>query len=819
MTASTEARTEIREAPVSAALARAEGVELLGDVHGSGYENGAALVRRADGQMVQLGPLMYALLECVDGQRSISELSACLSEQVGRDFDEEHVVALAEKLGAQGLLAGTEDNAPPRSNPLLALRWKVLVTNPRVTRWLTAPFTPLYRPWVVWPLVAAFAAVVVYVLFFEGVSAATADAFQSPELLLLVFGLAVASAGFHEIGHAAACRYGGATAGGMGCGLYMVWPAFYTDVTDAYRLPRGDRLRVDLGGIYFNAVVSVATFAAWLVWHVDALLLVIALQLLMIVKNLSPVIRSDGYHILADATGVPDLYAHIAPTLRRLVPWHYSERSALRGRARALVTLWVLIVVPILLSLMIGAALLLPRVMTSTWESGRNVLGDISQDASNGDVLMLAVSLLRLVALVLPVLGSVMIVQMLGRMVVRRAQAWSEGSPARGVVVALAGAAALCGVAWALWPAGQYQPVRASDRGTLVSFAHTIVAPASAARPAVTPFANVQDVLTPGRHLAVSMIPVGGATKEHPAFFIVGGRRQGDDAVVLVSDTAPDPADAPTVDDPTPTATAPPATTGASSTPVAARAFPFKLPSKPGPGDTQALATGTRDGAVTYDIAYSVVTVKDGADVKNTNGAYALASCNACTTVAVSFQVVLVVGQSNVIMPVNIAEALNNNCPACVTVAIADQIVVTITKLPSQELLDKLNATLAKLNGLSSIPLSQVASTVMAVQHEIEDELNDSGLLAKPPASTTTAGTTTTAAQSTTTSPATTTASTTTSPAAAPAPTTTSAPAQSTTTAPTTTSAEETTPAPTTTETSTTTPTTTAETTTTTTTG
>ena len=40
----------------------------------------------------------------------------------------------------------------------------------------------------------------------------------------------------------------------MGAGIYMVWPAFYTDVTDAYRLPRRARLRTDLGGIYFNAV-------------------------------------------------------------------------------------------------------------------------------------------------------------------------------------------------------------------------------------------------------------------------------------------------------------------------------------------------------------------------------------------------------------------------------------------------------------------------------------------------------------------------------------------------------------------------------------
>src|ERR1700753_3648798 len=79
-------------------LARADGVELLGPVHGSGYRDGAALVRRGDGQMVQIGPLMYALLDSVDGQRDGSALADAVSERVGRRVDQEAVGALANKL-------------------------------------------------------------------------------------------------------------------------------------------------------------------------------------------------------------------------------------------------------------------------------------------------------------------------------------------------------------------------------------------------------------------------------------------------------------------------------------------------------------------------------------------------------------------------------------------------------------------------------------------------------------------------------------------------------------------------------------------------
>src|SRR3954471_8116722 len=80
-TATAEPRVR-RDSPPARHLARAAGIELLGPVDGSGYKAGAALVRRADGQMVQLGPLLYALLECIDGERSLDELVEALSERL-----------------------------------------------------------------------------------------------------------------------------------------------------------------------------------------------------------------------------------------------------------------------------------------------------------------------------------------------------------------------------------------------------------------------------------------------------------------------------------------------------------------------------------------------------------------------------------------------------------------------------------------------------------------------------------------------------------------------------------------------------------------
>ena len=732
--------TAPRAAPASPALGRADGVELLGALQGSGYKEGAALVRRRDGQMVQLGPLMYALLECVDGRRDERELAHALSQRIGRRVRERHVARIAQKLAQQGLLAGTEDKAPPRRNPLLALRWKVLVTNPAVTKRLTAPFTVLFRPWLMWPIVACFCGVFWFVLFHKGVASATAQAFDNPGLLLVVFVLAIASAAFHELGHAAACRYGGATPGGMGAGLYLVWPAFYTDVTDAYRLPRRARLRVDLGGLYFNAVVAVVTMAVWLGWHVDALLLLVALQVLQMVKQLSPVIRSDGYHILADATGVPDLYAHMGPTLRRLLPGRDREPSALTGWARLLVTVWVLVVVPVLLSLGIGAVLVLPKLAASAWDSGRHIVEAVPHQAADGQIIQLLASLVRMLALLLPVVGSVLVTQKIVRTTVGKARGWSRGRPARQAVAGLAAAVAVAGIAWAWWPAGQYRPVRATDQGTVPSLVSLISDPGRQARPCCIEAAKVR--LAPGKHLAVAMIPVGGATRQHPAVFILPGSKASP-GVAILSNSSPDPARADGgASVPAPTRSGAPAVSSSTAAPpTAAAAFPFALLKAPGKGGTQALAENTKDGGVTYDIAYALVTVTGGAPATETNSAYALAHCRGCTTVAVSFQVILVVGQSNVIAPVNAAGALNYDCAVCITTAIADQVVVTLKSVPSPALVARLQADLRQLNALPALGAggspTAIAATIAAVQHEIETQLASSGLTTSPPTTTT----------------------------------------------------------------------------------
>jgi putative peptide zinc metalloprotease protein len=665
------------------APAPAPGLELLGPLGGSGYRQQQALVRRADGQTVQLTPVLYSLLELLDGERGPEELAEALSEAIGKRAAAEDVVDLLERLRPLGLLEGPEAQAVPRPQPLLGLRLRYVITDPERTRRITAPFAWLFRPWVVVPVLAVFLAVCWFVLVEKGLASATRQAFLEPEKLLAVFALTVLSAGFHEFGHAAACRYGGATPGAMGAGLYLVWPAFYTDVADSYRLSRRGRLRVDLGGLYFNAVAAVGVWGLWLLWRQDALLLAVAMQLLQMVRQLPPVIRADGYHILADLTGVPDLYHHLGPTLRRLLPWHWGEASPLRRRARWVVTAWTLVVVPILALMVLTGVLLFPRLVATAWEGGRIQLARLQ----TWDVVVAGAALLKLVALVLPVLSVGFMAWQLLRRASRRVWVATEDHPRRRAVVVVAGLVAAILLASVWWPDGQYKPVRADERGTVLSLVRS---------EAATPVASSSQVP------AIALVPR--EDKTAPVLLLLPGEEEGTTQAVLTS-------------------------TAGQGESVEGATFPFRLPAAPRPGDNQALAVGDEDGKTVYDVAYALVTVTDGSPVTNANQAFAFASCTGCTTVAVAFQVILVVGQADVVVPVNTAVAGNSGCVSCVTTALAVQLVVTLQELPSQEVYDKLQAALAQLDGLGDLDPAELVQAVAQVEAEVVGILVDAGLV------------------------------------------------------------------------------------------
>ena len=550
--------------------ALASGVELLGRVEGSGYDHAPSLARRADGQNVQLTPLLFELLGAIDGRRNHDELAAALEERTGRAVTADDVSFLVDqKLRPLGVLQdpGGAEPALEAPNPLLALRLKYVVSDPAVTRRIAAVFAPLFHPVIVAAFTAAFLFALGWMVVEKGLASAFHHAIYEPGLLLVVLALTIVSAAFHELGHAAACRYSGADPGAMGVGLYLVWPAFYTDVTDSYRLDRRSRLRVDLGGIYFNAIFAVATVVTSVAVGWDALLLVVAAQLYLMVRQLIPIVRFDGYHVLADLVGVPDLFRHIKPTLLSAFRRGRDASVRLRPWARRVVTAWVLAVVPLLAAMLLFVVLLLPRILATAADSFALQWDAAASEWRAADVTAVASACVSMLLIALPMVG---IPYMIGRLGWRAGHStWhsTAGRPAARAAVALGGLAVLGALAWAWWPHDQYRPLEPTERWGLASSVRAL--PQGEAVLAAVPV--VERDTRPKRAFMVALMTTLPDGSAGPIVVVAPGLDPPDEDALeaatetVAAQTTPTPTTTATPTTTTTTATAPAATTTSGS--------------------------------------------------------------------------------------------------------------------------------------------------------------------------------------------------------------------------------------------------------------
>ena len=719
--------TTLVDAPV-----RVDGVQLIGEMVGSGYRTPPALVRRGDGQVLQLTPLLYLVLNAVDGRRSCAEIADLVSRGLGRRVTGEDVATLVDgHLRPVGLLKRADGSEPElkRSNPLLALRPRVAVTDERTTQRLTDPFRFLFHPLVAALVTVCFVVVVGWVFFERGLAASAYDAFERPHLLLLVFGVSVLSAGFHEFGHAAAARYSGSQPGAMGAGFYLVWPAFYTDVTDSYRLPRAGRIRTDVGGLYFNAVVVVLTFAWWWWSGWEALLLLVATQVLQMVQQMLPLLRFDGYHVLADLAGVPDLYQRIRPTLLGLLPhrWRSPENRMLTPWARSVITLWVLVTLP-LMGLMLFALLqAVPRLLGSAGSVLQEDASAVGDAWGGGNPVDVTAHALQLLAVVLPLVACALVLGRIGLRFFRGLARWSEGSMPRRAAAAVLSLAVVMTLSWAWWPDPYaYRPITPDERGlvtNLLPAAQTsqVREPATAATSTVgrtVPGAAARDRLS-GDQPLVAVFPQDEQlpTEDAPVPALVLVPTDGTTGTTGTAGDAGDAGLSPGTEvAPTGPATAP------GGELADAWVLPFDKPLPPEEGDNQALAVATEDGSMRYDLAFALVWA-EGDEVLNVNEAHAYASCSNCVAVAVAFQVILIVDDAQVVVPQNLAVAANYDCYRCITAALASQLVLSVDGEPGEEELRALGEVWDRLTrfagSIASYSLTEISEQLESFKSEI----------------------------------------------------------------------------------------------------
>ena len=435
------------------------GLQLHGEYQGSGFTEPRYIARRGDGQVVQLSRLLHLVAGAVDGRRDTERISHRVSGLYGRDVSADNISFLIDnKLIPLGVVVpwGQEDDEvdAPRSDLLLALKGHRVLFNERRTARIAGSLTWLHRKPVVALVLLAAVAMDVWLFGFYGAITPVLGVLDQPVLMLAVFALTVVSLVFHEFGHASACRYGGARPGCIGCGLYLIWPSMYTDVTDVYRIGRAGRIRTDLGGVYFNVVFMLLLAGCYLLTGQPFLLSAIYLGHFEVLEQLMPAVRLDGYYILGDVAGVPDLFGKIRPIVISMLPGRPTppEVAGLKRSARVVVTVWVVTMVPLLLGDLGYALWNLPRILSTGARSLTEQLLGTGSAFVHGQIAAGLVGVIGSLMLVLPLVGMTYLsVRLTGRLIRAARRSTADKPRLRvGLCAAALVAVAALGCAWAI---------------------------------------------------------------------------------------------------------------------------------------------------------------------------------------------------------------------------------------------------------------------------------------------------------------------------------------------------------------------------------
>lgn len=388
--------------------AGAQIVEFDSSTQGKSYR-----VELSDGRHFQVNEKLYHLLDALRNAMSLSDLAANFHQRTGQTVALDQLQQLGTQLVEQGVViesgkapvVQSQTKSAPTS--YLGLHYHKDLLSPQVLAPLARLLQVCFNRSVAAVLVAVIAAAHLLAYWEMGFPPNIDMATVSWPLLYTII---LVSIFFHELGHLAACHRWGAPHGPLGFGLYFFNPVFYVDVTAAWRLNRFQRAAVDAGGMYIQLLFAPLCLALfWATGDLTYLLAIMVIDLIL-VGNLEPFMKLDGYWLLSDLTGVPNLHARTGEAAKRLwgwVLWRLGRRpvapattafSQWSGWVRVVlftyialsIALWPVLIVA-MLPLMIDAFLTYPALwqgaMTALIEAG--AIGDIGAMVTQLNVLFL----------------------------------------------------------------------------------------------------------------------------------------------------------------------------------------------------------------------------------------------------------------------------------------------------------------------------------------------------------------------------------------------------------------------------------------------
>lgn len=294
----------------------------------------------------RLQPEQYCILKLLDGRRSLQDLR----DDLQAEFPTTHVTpvdvqSLIIDLHEKGLLVsqrlGQGEALMKRRFENQLKQFRQTALNPlyiRLPGWDPDRVLTRLEPWLGWlfeppAAVVAMLFVMTSWLFlairFDTVRQRLPE-FQQffgwPNLIYLWLTLAGAKI-LHEFGHGLSCKHFGSECHSMGVMLLVFSPTLYCDVTDSWMMKnKWHRIFIGAAGMYVEVILAACAIFVWyntqpgMLNHL-ALNVFFVSTVTTVIFNANPLLRYDGYYMLADYLEIPNLRDKATKMLQRTFAW------------------------------------------------------------------------------------------------------------------------------------------------------------------------------------------------------------------------------------------------------------------------------------------------------------------------------------------------------------------------------------------------------------------------------------------------------------------------------------------------------------------
>ncbi len=274
----------------------------------------------------------YAILQMIDGQHSLDEIKDEFEAQFPpQKITLEELQQFLGMLHRSGLIVvgvpGQGRQLRQRrderrrkelfaaASNILCIRFKGIDPE-RILNWMYPKVRWFFSrtALAIWCLMAFAALSLVVVEFdvFRSKLPAFHEFFSPTNAIFLAITLAVTKI-MHEFGHGLSCKHFGGECHEMGVMILVLTPCLYCNVSDSWMLPsKWQRAAIGAAGMYVEvALASIATFIWWYtdpgLLHYLCLNIMFISSVSTILFNANPLLRYDGYYILADLVEIPNL--------------------------------------------------------------------------------------------------------------------------------------------------------------------------------------------------------------------------------------------------------------------------------------------------------------------------------------------------------------------------------------------------------------------------------------------------------------------------------------------------------------------------------